>query len=79
MTYMKQIIVFILTLQLISCSTTSYYPAKDEIKITDEVGRVKGYVRSNGNIIDSTGRVTGYIRSDGTIIDFTGQVTGYIE
>ena len=50
-----------MSLLLSSCSTTSNYVAEDTLTITDEVGRAKGYVRSDGAITDSIGRVTGYI------------------
>ena len=56
-----RLIIIILTLQLISCSTISDKPSEDVLTITDEIGRVKGYIRSDGAITDSIGRVSGYI------------------
>jgi hypothetical protein len=58
---MRQIIILILTLQLNSCANTSNTPSEDVLTITDEIGRVKGYIRSDGATTDQVGRVKGYI------------------
>ena len=59
--YTKTILLIYAVLFLVSCGSIPEDSSYDVYEITDSVGRVEGYVRSDGAITDDIGRVKGYI------------------